>query len=104
MQKGRVFALNIFHEDNFEAMQPFTKGRSKAPDKMENAEYEAAPETGCPILQGAAAYIECKIVAILDTGGDHHLIVGEVVNAGVNNEFGADETLTLPSIGWSYAG
>jgi flavin reductase (DIM6/NTAB) family NADH-FMN oxidoreductase RutF len=104
MHKGRVFAVNIFHQDNFEAMRPFTKARSKSPDKMETATFTPAPETGCPVLEGAAAFIECKIVAILDTGGDHHLIVGEVINAGVNQELEASEALTLPHIGWSYAG
>lgn len=83
---------------------PFTKGRSKNPDKMNDATYSPAPKTGCPILEGAAAYIECNVVDIHDVGGDHVIVVGEAVGAGVMKEAEVGDMMTLPHIGWSYAG
>lgn len=102
--KGKVFAVNIFRVEDAEALKPFTKGRSKNPDKMKDAAYAPAPETGCPVLQGAAAYIECRVKDIVDIGADHDLVVGEVAGAGVMKPGDAAVTLTLPDLGWSYAG
>jgi flavin reductase (DIM6/NTAB) family NADH-FMN oxidoreductase RutF len=104
IEKGGVFTVNLFRKDDEEAIKPFTKGRGKNPEKMKDAVYETAPETGCPILAGSAAYIECRVVRILDTGGDHDIIVGEVVGAGVSKPGEVDDTLSLPHLGWSYAG
>jgi flavin reductase (DIM6/NTAB) family NADH-FMN oxidoreductase RutF len=104
IEKGQVFALNEFLKADADSIKPFTKGRSKNPDKMKDATYTDAPITGCPILENAAAYLECELVAIHETGGDHNLVLGEVVGAGVMKEGNVDDTLTLLDLGWSYAG
>lgn len=104
MESGKVLAVNIFLKEDQEAITPFAKGRSKNPDKMKDAQYEPGPETGCPILEDAAAYVECRVVQIMDIGGDHDLVVGEVVGAGVLKPGEVGDSLTLPDLGWSYAG
>lgn len=104
IKESGVFAVNLFLRGDEEAMMPFTKARAKRPDKMENAHYTPAPQTGCPILEGAAAYLECQVVEFVDIGGDHEIMVGEVINAGVIKEGEVTDTLTLPDVGWSYAG
>lgn len=104
IEDGGVFAINIFKKENQDRMMPFTKGRSKRPDKMNEARYSEAPETGCPILEGASAYIECKLVRMIDIGGDHDIVVGRAIGAGVLEEISIGEALTLPDLGWSYAG
>ena len=43
-------------------------------------------------------------MASVDSGGDHDVIVGEVIGAGVNRAGKSDATLTLETIGWSYSG
>lgn len=102
--RGGVFAINIFNAEDQAAMMPFTKGREKNPDKMAEASYTPGPSTGCPVLTGAAAYIECRLQQMVDIGGDHDIVIGEVVNAGVLKEGEVTDTLTLPDVGWSYAG
>jgi flavin reductase (DIM6/NTAB) family NADH-FMN oxidoreductase RutF len=104
IEKGKVFAINIFNKEDVDAMKPFTKGRAKSADKMKDVNYTEGPQTGCPILEDAAAYVECKVVAIYDTGGDHDIVVGEVVGAGVNKDGNVNSTVTLLDLGWSYAG
>ena len=104
VEEGGVFAINIFKKEDSKKLMSFTKGRSKRPDKMKNAVYTEAPVTGCPILDGAAGYLECKVVQIIDVGGDHDLVVAEPVGAGVIKEGDCAETLTLVDLGWSYAG
>lgn len=104
VQAGKVFAINIFDKADVDAIRPFTKGRAKNPDKMADADYMPGPETGCPILNVAAAYVECRVVDIVDMGADHDIVIGEPVGAGVRKEGAAGDTLTLVDIGWSYAG
>lgn len=104
VEKGGVFAVNIFLTSDQDAIKPFTKGRAKNPQKMENADYTLAPQTGCPVLAAAAAYFECRVVAIHDDGGDHSLVVGEVIGAEILKPGEAGDSLNLPALGWSYAG
>ncbi len=104
VEKGRVFALNIFRKEDERIIKAFTKSRERKPEKVAEAEYELSPNVGCPVLDGAAAYLEVRVNDILDIGGDHDLVVGEVVGAGVAKPGDCSDTLTLPHIGWSYAG
>lgn len=104
IEKGGVFVVNIFLAEDKEVIMPLTKGRAKRPDKMKEISYTPAPETGCPVLNGAAAYLECKVSQIIDIGGDHDIVVGQVIGAGLLKEATVEDMLTLPKIGWSYAG
>lgn len=104
IEKGGSFAVNIFKEEDSDALMSFTKGRSKNPDKMKEAQFTPAPETGCPVLEGAAAYVECRVVQLIDVGGDHDILVGEVVGGDVMKEAETEEILALTDLGWSYAG
>lgn len=101
---GGVFAINIFNQEDQDAMTPFAKGRAKKPDKMAEAQYTAAPQTGCPVLAGAAAYVECIVLQMVDVGGDHDIVIGEVIGGDVLKEGDVDDTLTLSHLGWSYSG
>ncbi len=82
----------------------FMKGRFKNPGKVKDVQYSGGPETGGPFLESAAAYLECRFARIVDTGGDHDIVIGEVVGAGVSSPGEAGDTLNLPDLGWSYAG
>lgn len=104
VKEGEVFGLNLFLTKDKEAIMGVTKGREKNPDKMKEADYTTAPETGVPILAGAAAYIECKVTQIIDVGGDHDIVVGEAINADVTKEGEPADVLSLVELGWSYAG
>jgi flavin reductase (DIM6/NTAB) family NADH-FMN oxidoreductase RutF len=104
IEDGRVFALNLFLEADRDYLMPFTKGRSKKPDKMTSAVYTTAPETGCPILEGAAAHLECKVVQIIDISGDHDVVIGEPIGAGIIKAGQVSDSLSLVKLGWSYAG
>lgn len=101
---GGVFAINIFNKEDQDILTQFTKPRAKAPDKMTGANFTPGPKTGCPILNGTAAFIECKVVQMVDVGGDHDVLVGEAINAAILKPGEVGDTLTLPDVGWSYAG
>lgn len=101
---SRVFTVNLFNKADSDAIQPFTKSRAKNPDKMLHAQFTSSPVVNCPVVTGAAAYLECRVTSVFDPGGDHSLVVGEVVGAAVLKPGEAADTLTLPDLGWSYAG
>ena len=99
-----AFTVNIFNKEDAELIKPYSKSRAKKPEKMSGAKYTPAPVTECPVLEGAAAYLECKVVARHDAGSEYSIVVGEVVGGAVFKPGDAGDTLTLPYLGWSYAG
>jgi len=53
------------------------------------------------VLADALGWVACRVVATLPAG-DHTLVLGEVVNAGV--EHADAHALTLEATGFSYGG
>ena len=104
IEKSKKFVVNVFNKEDAEAIKPFTKSREKNPNKFKSANFSDAPETGVPVLDEAAAFLECEVVEIVDTGSGHSAVVGKVVGAGVRKPGKAGDTLTLVDLGWSYAG
>lgn len=56
---------------------------------------------GIPILAHAAAYAECRVVETIDCGGDHNLVVLEVIDATWRADL---EPLTVRQSPWEYGG
>ncbi len=73
------FALNFLGKGQQGFAFAFFKP-ANADDGTINGEAYQDGATGAPILDGAPANIECKLVDII-AHGDHHLVLGEVVNA-----------------------
>ena len=103
IEKSGVFAINLFNSEDRDYLTRFTKARAKQPDKMTGVKFERGAETGCPILEGAAAFMEGKVVQMVDVG-DYDVLIGEIINAGILKPGKVEDTLTLPDLGWSYAG
>lgn len=104
VKESQKFAVNIFHKDDADVFKNFTKSREKNPAKFEKANYSDGPVTGVPVLDEAVGYIECEVEDIIDTGAGHSVVLAKVVGGNVNKEMEAADTLTLPQLGWSYAG
>ncbi|MGD2026351.1 MAG: flavin reductase family protein [Anaerolineales bacterium] len=104
IEKSKKFVFNIFRKEDANTLKQFTKSRKKEPEKFENANYSDGPVTGVPVLDEAAAYLECEVVEIFDTGAGHSAVIAKVVGAGVAKAGEAADTLTLLDLGWSYAG
>jgi len=50
-----------------------------------NGEPYRSGDNGAPVLLNAPAWVECKIVEVVEQG-DHHIFVGEVKHAGLSSE------------------
>lgn len=104
IHKSGKFVVNILRKEDAEVIKAFTKSREKNPGKFDSANYSHGPVTGVPVLDEAAAYLECKVLQMVDSGSGHSAVVAKVVGGGVRKAGKAGETLTLLDLGWSYAG
>lgn len=104
IEQSKKFAVNIFRKEDVELIKAFSKSREKNPDKFASAKWSAGAVTGIPVLDEAAAVLECEVTEIIDTGSGHSIVVGKVVGGDVRKESEATDTLTLQDIGWSYSG
>ena len=71
--KGDRFAINVLGEDQHNLSLAFATQRK---DKFKGLVYETW-DSGCPILPGCLANLECTRVAV-HQGGDHVIVIGEV--------------------------
>jgi len=78
LSEGSKFAVNILSEDQQHISRLFA---SKDGNRFQNARYRIG-NCGAPLLDGALAYIECRVVHAYP-GGDHTIIVGEVESTTV---------------------
>ena len=99
IEKGKAFSINFLGTDQKPLAQHFLKPAHLSPDKLEGIPYRLG-KTGTPILEEAIAFVECQVRNI-HPGGDHSLVVGEVVEAGVSKDV---EPLALKETGWQYGG
>jgi flavin reductase (DIM6/NTAB) family NADH-FMN oxidoreductase RutF len=108
-----AFTVNLLPEGGQEIARAFVqprdaskvKGRDeeegpKVYHKLAAVPHYVTEETGCPVLEEALAWVECRLHQLVPAG-DHTLAIGEVVDGGVLR-FG--EPLTQRALGWSYAG
>jgi flavin reductase (DIM6/NTAB) family NADH-FMN oxidoreductase RutF len=94
-----AFAINVLGADQKDVAQTFfgpvqPQGNSLGPVTFKSG------VTGAPVINEVPAYWECRVVGVLEQG-DHHVFLGEVVEAGVNSD---TPTLLLRDTGWNYGG
>lgn len=95
----RAFSVNFMSKEQTDLARQLVKPHHQVGDKLVQIDhYEEA--TGTPILKDAFAFIECRLVS-QETHGDHLLVIGEVVNAGLSE---TKDPLLCKDIGWTYAG
>jgi flavin reductase (DIM6/NTAB) family NADH-FMN oxidoreductase RutF len=78
------FILNMLGKGQQGAAFAFFKPAEVDGDTISGEPFTAG-ETGAPVLTNAQACVECKVAEIVERG-DHHIVIGEVVNAAVAKE------------------
>ncbi|MCI0485888.1 MAG: flavin reductase family protein [Blastocatellia bacterium] len=79
LEEGRHFAVNILAEGQEDISHRFA---SKVPDRFDGLACREGT-AGSPLIEGALAAIECRIVHAYP-GGDHTILVGEVISTNVS--------------------
>ncbi len=78
-RKAGSFALNMLGKGQQGMAFAFFKPTQVAEGKLSGEPFRKG-STGSPILTNAPAAVECKLVEVIERG-DHHIFVGEVVDA-----------------------
>ncbi len=94
------FALNVFQQGQRELAGKLGRTSANAPHKLKGIKTKPAPLSAAPILADALGWLECRVVATMPAG-DHTLVLGEIIEAGVEHEGAA---LTLQEAGFKYSG
>jgi|SRR5689334_16048664 flavin reductase (DIM6/NTAB) family NADH-FMN oxidoreductase RutF len=81
---ARHFALNLLQEGQRELAGKLGRARADAPSKLKGIKTKPAPTSGAPVLADALGWVDCRVVATLPSG-DHTLVLGEVLAAGVEH-------------------
>lgn len=100
MKRDRIFTVNLLGKGQKSIAEHFVKPAKVVGEKLKEIRYRIG-KTGAPILEDAIAYVECEIREIANEGGDHAIVIGEVVEAGVPRD---EPALTLMDTGWHYGG
>lgn len=80
-EESKVFVVNFLSEDQEHLSKRFA---TKGIEKFEGVVHRFG-KSGPPLLDGAMAHIECKLISGHD-GGDHTIYVGEVLDATTSSD------------------
>lgn len=94
------FAINVFLKGQRDLSGKLGRSSEQTPHKLKGIKTKPAPVSGAPVLADCLGWVECRVVACLPSG-DHTLVLGEIVAAGVEHE---GEALTLEEAGFKYSG
>jgi flavin reductase (DIM6/NTAB) family NADH-FMN oxidoreductase RutF len=79
LKRAGHFALNMLGKDQQGMAFSFFKPAEVEGEKISGEPFHPG-STGAPILESTPASIECRVVQIVEQG-DHHVVIGEVVDA-----------------------
>ncbi|MDG6985393.1 MAG: flavin reductase family protein [Nitrososphaerota archaeon] len=82
LRNAEAYAVNFLADDQKSVSDRFA-GRTQATERFEGIKF-AKGTTGSPVIAGARAALECRAWAAYD-GGDHSILVGNVVSAKTMN-------------------
>jgi flavin reductase (DIM6/NTAB) family NADH-FMN oxidoreductase RutF len=85
IQRNGCFAVNILHADQEPVSRYFaSRDRPRGRDAFREVSHRIGA-SGSPILDGAAAYLDCRLHATHEAG-DHLIFIGEVLELGFEPE------------------
>ena len=78
IERNRSFAVNILRDDHEPLSRYFaSRERPRGREAFEQVPHRSGL-TGCPLIEGAAAHLDCRLAASHEAG-DHIIFIGEVV-------------------------
>jgi 3-hydroxy-9,10-secoandrosta-1,3,5(10)-triene-9,17-dione monooxygenase reductase component len=80
VRHSRGFVVNVLASDQEQVSRIFA-GKQPEPEKFACCAY--AERSGVPVIEGALAWLRCRLDAV-HPGGDHVIVVGNVVEMGGN--------------------
>jgi flavin reductase (DIM6/NTAB) family NADH-FMN oxidoreductase RutF len=94
LKTAQTFALNMLGKDQKALAFTFFRPADVSDGKISGQAYRKGT-TGAPLLVDAPGAVECRVTAVIEQG-DHHIVVGEVVEAHLSKPFaGRPDTAIL---------
>jgi flavin reductase (DIM6/NTAB) family NADH-FMN oxidoreductase RutF len=84
IEKGKRFVLQALAEDGLPLARRFGLSSSRDVDKFAGLEWQPGIN-GIPLLAGAVSLLQCRL-ATVEVQGDHHLLLGEVLDAAIQHD------------------
>ena len=100
IQGSGAFGLSLLRKEQLDLAKQFVRPAKPGESKFAGLATHTR-STGVPLLKEALGFLECRLVKVCETGGDHDIVLGEVVEAGVQHE---GQALHLRETGMSYGG
>lgn len=100
LSESRIAALHIVGDGQQDIARRFFFPTDAACGTI-NGEPFAEGRTAAPILANLPAHIECRVERIVDTDGDHAVVILRVVEAEFREEV---RPLTIAETPWEYGG
>jgi 3-hydroxy-9,10-secoandrosta-1,3,5(10)-triene-9,17-dione monooxygenase reductase component len=82
IQRSGKFCVNFLSADQSELSNQMA---SKGADKFAGVSWKPAPATGSPLIHDTLAFVDCQIHQVHEAG-DHHIVVGRVLELGLSEE------------------
>ena len=99
IESDGVLTINLLDETQKAIAASFVRWIQPKDGRLGDVAYRTGV-TGTPILEDAPAYVECRVRQIIK-GGDHDIVIAEVVEAVFRRDF---SPLLMSQTGWSYGG
>lgn len=100
LSESRVAAVHVLGWTQRALAAKFFRTTRMA-DGLLNGEPFVDGRAAVPILTNAPAYVECAVSQIVDTGGDHAVVILEVADAVCRQQV---PPLTIAASPWEYGG
>ena len=94
------FTLAVLAADGAGVAAKLGRASIDVPNKDAGVAWVASPTLAAPIPAAASGWVECRVAGDVTTG-DHALVIGSVIAAGIS---GDAPPLTLAATGWIYGG
>ncbi|WP_020385620.1 flavin reductase family protein [Kribbella catacumbae] len=75
------WAISVLADTHREIAERFAKSGRDLYSQFDGIGTQPGPKTGCPLIEGALSWLECRTWATYP-GGDHTIVVGEVLSLG----------------------
>jgi len=78
------WAVSVLASDQRPIADRFARSGRDLYTQFDGIGTASGPKTGCLVIEGALSWLECRTWATYD-GGDHTIVVGEVLSLGVGD-------------------
>ena len=82
LTKTGKFAVSVLADDQLDIGKAFFRSTTVEGSLLNGQPFEPGPATGAPLITACPWWFECNVVQTVELG-DHYVVIGEVVEAGV---------------------